>query len=127
MEPCATGVTCERGETLPLVEAALPQQRARASVELSKRALKKRAREERRRVVEEHYDLLGHACDATVHVWHRVFPDGTSEAEIYGAVSAFERLTKRRVDVAHPLPPGFRPGWQVRRDRRFDRYAETWD
>ena len=80
----------------------------------------KAAKEERRRVVEREYDRLGHATEASVHVWHDVMPEGATDAQIFGAVGAFEKRTGIVKRVAHPPPyPGFQPAWVARRQRSW--------
>ena len=108
-------------------ETPAPRKRPAPTASTSERSLKRRAIEERRRIVEAHYGRVGHACERSVHVWCSVFPDDTTTAQIYGAVAAYERRTKRFVVVPHPMPRGWRPAWQVRRDQNFERYAQTWE
>lgn len=108
------------------VETPPPRKRP-APPASTERSLKKRAIEQRRAIVEAHYDQVGSASERSIHVWCKVFPDEATLAQIYGAVNAYERRTKRCVVIAHPLPRGFRPAWQVRRDQSFARYAETWE
>ena len=93
-------------------------------------ATKKRARverEERRRIVEQNYSRIGHASDRNIHLWLPLFPDEATLAQVYGAVAGYEKRTKRCLCVDHPLPLGFKSGFDQRRERRLDRYAETWD
>lgn len=58
-------------------------------------------------------------------------PEGTTSAQIYAGVNAYEKSlpVEKRKDVQHPLPPGFRSGWERRRDFRFSSYAAhgNWD
>lgn len=79
-------------------------------------------------MVEEHYQRLGHASEGSIHVWRRApFPEGTTDAQIYGAVAGYERTTGVTTWIDHPLPRGFVSGCDVRRQRQWSRYCDTWD
>ena len=78
----------------------------------------------RRRAVEENYDALGHANEYSIHVWRTVMPEAATDAQVYGAVGAYEKRTGRFKQVSHELPPGF----QSRAARKLTKIARImWD
>jgi hypothetical protein len=88
-----------------------------------KRSISKGDRLKRRRIVQQHYDDVGHGSEYSIHVWRPLFPEGTTDAQIYGAISAFERATGKWRHVWHPTPQGF----QSKSDRKIAKYATTMD
>ena len=53
------------------------------------------------KLVQQHYDDVGHGSEYSIHVWRPLFPEGTTDAQIYGAISAFERATGEWRQVWH--------------------------
>ena len=76
------------------------------------------AKAERRQIVREKYESIGHADECSIYAWRAVMPDGTSDAMIYGTVGAHEKQTGCRLDKHHPPPPG-----GTRADRKLGRIA----
>lgn len=84
----------------------------------------KRERQERQAIVAANYQRIGHASEYSIHVWREVFPDGVTDAQIFGGVGAYEKKNphlKRK--VWHVTPPGF----VSRKSRKFAAYCKVID